>query len=370
MFLAWREIRRSKGRFALLGGAVGLLVYVLLFFQAIAGALLSGLTGAVEQADADVLVYADQARLDLQASVLPAEVAGEVAAVDGVAAVAPVGQSVFTAEAAGEEVEAVLFGVDDDALFWPASRSDGRLPEADGEVLASAPGEEGFSVGDRVVIQPGDVEVEVVGIADGAQLNVLPTLYGTFGTYAEAVRGRAPGIPEVPASILAVAVADGEDPAAVAARIEGAVDGVEARDRDAAVDALPATGQITGSFSILEGLLIVVVTIVTGVFFLILTVQKRDALVLLRAVGGRRSDLVVPVLLQVVVVVGGGLAVGAALAAGTLAGLGGLLGATLPARTVATTGALVLGLGLLAALGAVRRILAIDPVEATGQEAG
>ncbi len=83
---------------------------------------------------------------------------------------------------------------------------------------------------------------------------------------------------------------------------------------------LPGAGQITQSFGILYLLLFVVVTIVTGVFFLILTVQKSDALVLLRAVDASRADVVRPVLIQVVIIVG---------------------------------------------LGAIRRVLNVDPVPAT-----
>ena len=56
MFVATREIRRSLGRFALLTGAVALLVVLLLFFQAVSGTLTSGLTGGFESTSADVLV--------------------------------------------------------------------------------------------------------------------------------------------------------------------------------------------------------------------------------------------------------------------------------------------------------------------------
>ena len=105
--------------------------------------------------------------------------------------------------------------------------------------------------------------------------------------------------------------------------------------------------------------------ITTGVFFLILTVQKQDALVLLRAVGARRRDVVLPVLGQVLGVTVGGALLGALAAAGLLAAAQATFGAALdPAaavRTVVTVGTL----GVLASLGALRRVLAIDPVEAT-----
>ena len=112
-------------------------------------------------------------------------------------------------------------------------------------------------------------------------------------------------------------------------------------------------------------LLYVVVTIVTGVFFLILTVQKKDALVLLRAVGASTLDVTGSVLIQVLVVVGLGALIGTMVTAALLALTTDVFGAALSPATTATTVGVIVVLGLVASVGAVRRVLAIDPVNAT-----
>ncbi|MGI8573946.1 MAG: hypothetical protein ACR2MA_01100 [Egibacteraceae bacterium] len=155
MFVALREIRRAKGKFALLGSAVGLLVFLLLFFQAVAGTLVSGLTGSVEQSSADVLVYSERARRNPNASVLSPEAVEAVRAVDGVAQAGAIGQTVFTGTGADGQVDLVLIGV-------------------------AAGGPE------------ADTTLEVVGVVEDAAANVSPTLYTTFDTYAAAVRARGP----------------------------------------------------------------------------------------------------------------------------------------------------------------------------------
>ena len=71
MFLALREIRRARWRFALLTGAVGLLVFLILFVQALTGALIGQFIGALDHQSADVLVYSAQARKNLEGSVVP-----------------------------------------------------------------------------------------------------------------------------------------------------------------------------------------------------------------------------------------------------------------------------------------------------------
>ncbi len=364
MFVALREIRRSFGRFSLLTFAVALLVLLLLFFQAVAGTLTRGLTGGLESTSADVLVYDEQARRNPATSILSLSVEAEVAAAADVVATSPIGLSVFTGSTNGVELDVQLVGGDPSGPSAPADVADGRRPEARGEALFSGSSfDDPIEIGRQVTVE--GVVFEIVGTADDAAFNVLPTLYVPFEDYVAASQARAGAPIDVAPSLIGVAVADGADPAAVARSLTESIDGIEALDRSAAVDALPGVGQITQSFSILYLLLYIVVAIVTGVFFLILTVQKEDALVLLRAVGASSRDVISSVLIQVLVVVGLGAVIGSAVTAGLLALTRDVFGAALSATTTATTVGVIVVLGLLASVGAVRRVLAIDPVEAT-----
>lgn len=355
MFLALAELRRARGRFALLGAAVGLLVLLLLFFQAVAGALTGGLTGAYEQAAADVWVYDDQARLNPQGSVLDESVAEQVADVTGVATASLVTFTVFDVDG---EPSAVL-ATDAGSPALPRG-VDGVLDAGTAVAATSA-----FVEGDAadVLALPG-VDLDVAATADGATFAILPTYFAPRDAVATATSERAGRDVPLPTSAVAVTVADGEDPVAVAAAISDAVDGIEAVDRATAIEGLPGAGTITRSFGILYVLLYVVVAIVTGVFFLILTVQKRDALVLLRAVGAERGDVVRPVLVQVVVVVGVAVLVGTAAAVGLLSAARDVFGAGLDGSTILTSAGAILLLGLVAGLASLRRVLRAEPVEA------
>lgn len=358
MFLALAELRRSLGRFALLGGAIGLLVLLLLFFQAVAGSLTSGLTGAFESATAEVWVYADSARLNPQASVLPDGVTDRVADIDGVAAAAPVTFTVFEVD---DQPTAVI-AADPGTPALPDEPTTGRLPETEGEGLGAGsfgnPGPSG-------TLDLAGVAVKIVGESDGATINILPTVYAPRTTVAEAISARAGGAPvPLPINVVAVEIAQDADPGEVAAAITDRLDDVTAADRAEAIANLPGAGTITRSFSILYILLYLVVAIVTAVFFQILTVQKRESLILLRALGARPRDLVIPVLTQVLVVVGIAVAVGASTAAGLLAAAQEVFGSGLDAATVAQFSLAILVLGLLAGLWSVQRIVRIEPVEA------
>jgi putative ABC transport system permease protein len=122
VFLAGREIRRAKLRFGLLAGAVGLLVFLIMFQQALLGSLLKSFTGAIENQSATVLVYNAEARKNVAGSVIPPPVQQQVEAVDGVGASAPLGEATLTLEAGGELTDASVFG------FTPGGPGDPPRP--------------------------------------------------------------------------------------------------------------------------------------------------------------------------------------------------------------------------------------------------
>ena len=364
MYVALKEVRRSLGRFSLLSMAVALLVILLLFFQAVAGTLTSGITGGLDSSAADVLIYDARARQNPASSIIPEGVDALVAANPDVAAVSPIGLGVFTGSVDGVETDLQLVGGDPTGPSVPSTISSGRLPEAPGEALFSGSAfDDPIEIGQVATVE--GIDLQVVGIADDAAFNVLPTLYITFEDYSAATQSRVGAPIPVSPSLLGVSVASGADPASVAATLTDDIAEIEAVDRSEAVDSLPGVSSITQSFNILYLLLYIVVAIVTGVFFLILTVQKQDALVLMRAVGASSSDIVGSVIIQVLVVVGAGSLIGTVVTGGLLSFTRDVFGASLDPITTAVSIGLIILLGLLASMGAVKRVLAIDPVQAT-----
>lgn len=366
MFLAWREIARSKPRFVLLAGAVGLLVFLILFVQALTSALIRQFIGAIDHQSGTVLVYGADARKNLEGSRVQPGTLDAVRAVRGVANAGPIGEGTFSVEAGGALRDAVLWGYEPGRPGAPTTVESGRLPDADLEAVASAGNEDkGFRIGARIRLARGDRTLTVVGLARDANYSVTPVLFTTFSTYEEARRDASPGSTVVLASAVAATTDPGDPPRSVVDRINRDVPSVEALTREQAVAEAPGVASVSESIGSVVLLCFFVVVVVSGLFFLILTVQKAGALTLLRAIGVRSAALIRALLLQVVVVVVVGVAVGAGLAWLALDGAGNGLGARLAAGRVASTGVVVLALSLVAALGAARRVLRIDPVCAT-----
>jgi putative ABC transport system permease protein len=366
VLLAVREMRRAKVRFGLLASAVGVLVFLIVFQQALLSGLVTEFVGAIRNQSADVLVYGADARLNLQGSVIVGDAPARIAAVDGVAAAEPLGVATVTVDAGGERRDATLFGHTLAGPGRPVTLADGRRPERDREAVASAGAAgDGFAVGDTVVVQPGGLEIEIVGSARQTSFSVTPTLFASYATY-EAVRLAAnPDAPAVVPSAVAVAVDEGADADEVATAITATVDGVEAVSRARAADEAPGVEAVSQSFGVILLLTYVVVTIVVGFFFLILTVQKRASLTVLRAVGAPAGRLVGGLAVQVAAVLVGGLVLGTLLATLALRSSGSGIEARVEPGALAGTSVVLVILAAVACIGAARRIVRLDPVAAT-----
>lgn len=359
---------RAKVRFGLLSAAVGLLVFLILFQQALLSGLVNDFIGAVDNQNAPVLVFNEQARQNVEGSFLFSEQQASVVEVDGVARAGPIGQNTYTVEVADERRDAVLFGYELGGLGEPQTLTEGRLPAGPGEAVASAAdADAGFGIGDTVVIVgEGSPEVTVVGLADSIRWSVAPTLFASYETFEVAQRAVNPDASEILPSLIAVAPEPGVDVDELTDRIDAQVNGVEALTRQEAVDENPGVQGVQQSFDIILGLAFLVVTLVVGFFFLILTVQKASALTLLRAVGAPSSYLVRNVVIQILLVLASGAAIGvvATVVIVAVAPIGDLSLSVEPASVLVTLAGLVV-LSLIGGAAAIRRVLRIEPISAT-----
>lgn len=366
MFLAVKEILRSKVRFGGLVAAVGLLMYLILVQQALASALVLSFNGAIMSQTAPLLVYSTDALRAPQGSVITAEMRDQVDDSAFVVRVGDIGISGITLESSttspSEPVSATLWGYEDVTLGGPATLSEGVLPTRANEAAGSAGS---FTLGETVAVveSSGSREVKIVGLVPDSQISVTPTLFMPWTSYEQIVKAVNPRIQQVIPNLLGVSpMGSDSETIVVLQNISNDLDPLTKVD---AAASFPGASQVKQSFLIILGLFGVVVPLVTGLFFLITTLQKARSLTLLRAVGSRVSVLVTAVIAQVVLVLGLGIGLGVGLyGLTTLIEIGSL---QIRFDWVAVFGwtLLVTALSFVAALGSVRRVLSIDPVLAT-----
>ncbi|MGH9012285.1 MAG: peptide ABC transporter permease, partial [Acidimicrobiia bacterium] len=295
MLFAQAELGRQRARFGFLTVGAGLLVFVLLFQQALLDAVLKGMAGALTHQNGHVLVYNREAQRSFAGSLVTPQQIDEVRAAPGVAGAGELAVTLLAVRPPGsdERINASVIGFRPDHPGTPLGLSKGRLPESANEVVASAEDAHGrFGVGDTLVVEPGDTQLTVVGLTRGGRLNVAPTLWTPWATYEQLVKQASPGLPLVLPSILAVEPAPDITPEALARQLNQAFPTLEAMTREEAAATTPGLDSVTLAFSAVMGLGYLVVAVVIGFFFLTLTLQKEASVTLLRAVGARSGYLV------------------------------------------------------------------------------
>jgi putative ABC transport system permease protein len=363
--IAFKEMARAKVRFGLLVGAIGLLVFLILFQQALRDGLITSFVGAIEQQSAPVLVFSTDGRRNLQSSSIVPELEARVRALDGVGRAGRIGQSTLSVRADGAIEGAAIIGYERRDLGAPRSLVAGRYPRADGEGIANeTDASQGFGLGDVVRVEPGGYAIRIVGQAQDSNLQASPTVFVRYRTWEQAVKSTNPDAREPLPNVLGLAPARGVSDTELAEEVNGVSIQLEALTREDAAEKSPGVAQVSRSFLVIFLLYGLVVPLVVGLFFLIVTLQKSRALTLLRAIGARSRTLVWSLLVQVLVVVGLGVALGALLYLPVSFQRVGSIPLQFDAVALLGWGLAVLALALLSSWFSARRILRIEPVEA------
>ena len=363
MRVALTELRRRPGRFTTATIVLTLLVVLLLFLGALLDGLFLGSTGALRAQQADVVVYAAEARTSLLRSRIEPDLAATVADVDGIEEVGGLGVALLGATVPGEDevADVAVFGYE----VPPSGVPD---PPADGDAWADRSlQDQGVDVGDVLEVGPAAVPIEVVGWVDDTSYLLQGSLWTTPTTWRDVQNANRPDA-AVGDGVFQVLVANGSgSPEDLAAAVDAATGGAtEALTKDEAVLSLPGTQEQNATFTSIIGTTFAIAGVVVALFFALLTLERVPVYGLLKAIGMPTRSLLGGLLVQAVVVSAVAFAVGWALVA--------LLAAGIPAgvpvrfelsRALVTLGG-ILATALVGGALSLRRVVKVDPASAIG----
>ena len=354
MSLAWRELVRRPGRFAVAGSALTLLVVLLFLLGGLLDGLFLGSTGAIRSLDGDAVVYSDDSRSSVLRSRIDPDVRAAVEGVDGVDAVGGLGVALLGATHDGDLLDAAVLGYE----LAPEGVPD---PPPPGEAWADR--RLGVEEGDVLRLGPAEVELTVAGLVDDTSYLLQGALWVEAGTWREGLRSSRPDAALGDDVFQALVVQGDATPDA----IDGATGGATATlTKDEAVLSLPGTKQQNSTFTALIGVTLFVSGLVTALFFALLTLERASLYATLKALGARSGRLVGGVVLQAVAVAAGALVVGGVLALLLAAVVPEGVTVQLEPRRIATSALLVVVTAALGAAVSLRRIVRIDPATAIG----
>ncbi|MFE9257343.1 ABC transporter permease [Streptomyces sp. NPDC006879] len=355
MFVAWRDLRFAKGRFALMGTVVVLITLLVGLLSGLTAGLARENVSAVTGLPADRLAFAappDGQQPSFTQSSVPERAWRAWQARPGVLTAQPVGIRTLNAVVGERTVAVTAFGVEPRSDLAPGTLTPGSVvlsEKAAAELDAQVGGE----------LRIGSLEARVGAVAGAASFSHTPVVWVALEDWQE-LSGPRSG----PAQATVIALRTSADADLTAG---DAAAGTRSLTLSQALGAIGSYQAENGSLQLMRGFLFAISALVIGAFFTVWTIQRSGDVAVLKALGASTPYLLRDALGQAVVMLAAGTALGTALAAalGALIG-GGDVPFVLDASTVLVPAAVMILLGALGAALSIRRITAVDPLTALG----
>ncbi|MFE0022507.1 ABC transporter permease [Amycolatopsis sp. NPDC059021] len=351
MFVAWRDLRFAKGRFALMGTVVVLMTLLVGLLSGLTAGLGKASTSAVTGLPADHLAFGasshGQPPSFTESTVDRAQQEGW-ARVPGVTAAEALGITTTKATtSAGGTAVVSAFGVELGSGLVPEG---GRV--GPGEVVLSTGAAAALSTKAGQTVLLAGVPVRVAAVAGDASYSHTPVAWTSLADWQRLAPGGY-------ATVIALRTTGTADLATADARLRTST---VARD-----DARSAIGSYTsenGSLQLMRGFLFAISALVVGAFFTVWTIQRAADIAVLKALGATTGYLLRDALGQAVVLLVTGTAAGTGAAAGIGAAAAGTVPFVLDVSTTLVPALVMIALGVLGAALSVRRIVSVDPLTA------
>ncbi|MFE3556216.1 ABC transporter permease [Streptomyces sp. NPDC059193] len=359
MFVAWRDLKFAKGRFALMGIVIVLITLLV--------GLLSGLTAGLGQRNISAITGLSADKIAFGApgegeepsysnSTVIEKQWQQWAKTPGVSSAEPLGITVTKATAGNKSIGASAFGVQPGSALAPDSN---KIDDRAAVLSTTAAADLGVVAGDTFTL--AGQQVTVAAVSGDASYSHTPVIWTSLGLWQKAAppTGQTGGLS---ATVIAVNTTSGAD---IQAADQAA--GTKTLSTDDSLSAIGSYSSENGSLQLMRGFLFAISALVIGAFFTVWTIQRSGDVAVLKALGASTANLLKDALGQAVVLLAGGTLIGTGIAAG----LGALVaGSAVPflltPTTVLVPAAVMITLGALGAGLSIRRITSVDPLTALG----
>ncbi len=355
MFVAWRDLRFAKGRFALMGAVIVLITVLVGLVSGLTAGLARENTSAVTGLPADHLAFAapaDGESVSFSDSTVGADTWTAWAQVPGVTSAEPLAITTTRAQAGDRTAGVSAFGVAAGSRLVLSDE-----PVRNGTVVLSAGAADDLDARNGDTITLAGRELRVAAVAGEASYSHTPVIWTVLADVQQ------PAGPDGDPRATVVALTTGPDADLAAADAEL---GTRTVSRG---DALAAIGSFTsenGSLQLMRGFLFAISALVIGAFFTVWTIQRSGDVAVLKALGASTGYLLRDALGQAAVLLVLGTAVGTAIAASAGLLLGSAVPFVLDLGTVVVPALITIALGIGGAALSIRRITSVDPLTALG----
>lgn len=359
MFLAWRELRAAKGRFALVGLVIGLIGLLTTLLSGLAAGLVDDGISGLRALPLTHLAFQPGAEHSFSRSSLNQKALEPWQKADGVDA-APLGVSFSNAKTPdGKTLDLAIFGTTPDSFLAPTDEARDALAGKPGIVLSHDFENEGVKVGDELTMVGPETKLPVLGFTYTGSYGHVAIAFTSLDVWQELVYGS-----DAKGRFSAIVLRgdatqfDALDKAA----------GTATETKTAAYDGSPGYSAETATMSLIRGFLMFISALVVGAFFTVWTVQRTRQIGLLKALGASNLYVLRDALGQLAVVLVAAVTAGALVAVGIGSMVGDDVPFSLRAGPVLTSSVILVVLGMAGSLVAIRKVTSVDPIIALGSE--
>ncbi|KRM90186.1 ABC transporter permease [Liquorilactobacillus cacaonum] len=353
MFLALKEMKYEKLRYALIIAMIVLVSYLIFILTSLAQGLARQNTDAIKSWNIQSVALNSDANTSMTQSVITRK---QLANIKLNKKTAVVTQVPIVVRGTNKSKESAQFiGLNYTQFIMKNMKIlNGKKPIKSNEVLVdSSLKQDGYQIGDKIKLNSGGNSFVISGFVKDAKLNIAPVVYGSINA-AKVLKNAGPTF-------------------ATSAVVSQKKEVKHLKNSDVTsyslkrfITKLPGYSAQTTTFTFMIGFLMVISLVVVAVFLYILTMQKLENYAVLRAQGVPVGILVRATISQSILIVISGLLIGT--------GLTGLTAQFIPATvpmyfSIPLLGTVALGLIIVALLGVIvpiKIVTQVDPVTVIG----
>ncbi|MEW4282391.1 ABC transporter permease [Priestia koreensis] len=371
MFLALKELKHAKFRYAMMSVIIILIAWLVFILSGLGNGLSSLSAASVKNLKADYVVYEETAGATFSKSILSEGKVNEINSTKGVEDAAGFGSSMASIskrelDNSSKKTDVALLGIQAGSFVEPTVIEGRQLSNQHelGLLADESLKDKGYKLGDQLLISNSKMEATIVGFVKNQTFNHLPALFSTLDTWREyqyAAPGADNGIKEpVQAIILQAPNLDGD-------KLDKDIQGIKTVAKSTAVKGMPGYKEESGTILMMLAFLIVISAFIIAVFFYVITIQKTQQFGVMKAIGASNRFISKAIVSQVFILSAFGIVIGIGLTYLTALVFPKDMPFNLDVKLLILYGISLLIISLLSSIVSVRQIAKIDPLTALGR---
>jgi putative ABC transport system permease protein len=371
MFLALRELKHAKGRFAMIGCILLLISWLVFILSGLGNGLALLSAATFKNIDAEYVVFEADSRNSMMRSAISEDLIDDLIQQSNVEDAAPMGSHTAVVQnentsSDDEKIDVSLLGVNPGTFLEPEVSEGNALIEGDNSkvLVNDTLKNNGIDIGDTLEIEGSSEVLEVVGFVKGQYFNHLPAVFTTMDKW-RTIHFAAPGSDMGVSAPVNAIMLQGEN--IILEDVNASTEGIETATKQEAINELPGYTSTNGTIIMMLGFLLAISAFVIAVFFYVLTLQKTNQFGIMKAIGASNRFLGRAIVSQVFILASLSIGLGIVLTYGTVVTFPKEMPFSLDSTSVFIYALILLVVSVLSSLLSVRKITKIDPLKAIGR---